>query len=89
MSGPWLDFYLEGLAFRLFLAENLIVFFESTTIAVPHYGCVVNVGFNVGTHEKFESISVSNVQKENRLRECFTQCVGMCIPPKFVVYNYS
>ena len=26
VSGQWLDFYLEGLAFRLFLVENLIVF---------------------------------------------------------------
>ena len=24
--GQWLDFYLEGLAFRIFLVENLIVF---------------------------------------------------------------
>ena len=26
VSGQWLDFYLEGLAFRIFLVENLIVF---------------------------------------------------------------
>ena len=82
--------FLSGrISFPALLSREFNRFFESTTIAVPHYGCVVNVGFNVGTHEKFESISVSNVQKENRLRECFTQCVGMCIPPKFVVYNYS
>ena len=28
VSGQWLDFYLEGLAIRLFLVENLIVFLE-------------------------------------------------------------
>ena len=51
VSGQWLDFCLEGLPFRLFLEENLIVS-ESITTATPHYGCVVNVGFNVDIEEK-------------------------------------
>ena len=53
VSGQWLDFFffLEGLAFRFFLVDNL-TFSESITTAAPHYGCVVNMGFNVGIEEK-------------------------------------
>ena len=33
--GQWLDFYLEGLAFRIFLVENLIVFLRAS-LQPPH-----------------------------------------------------
>ena len=62
VSCQWLDFYPERLAFRLFLVHNLIafccfycfcLFLVNITTAVAHYGCVINVEFNVGIEEKF------------------------------------
>ena len=49
----------KGLAFRLFVVENLIVFccclfvFESTTTAAAHYECIIDVGYNVGIEDFF------------------------------------
>ena len=45
--------FLSGrISFPDLLSREFNRFFESITTAVPHYGRVVNVGFNVGIEEE-------------------------------------
>ena len=50
--GQWLDFGLGGLAVADGGGREFGGGGDSITTAAPHYGCVVNVGFNVGIEEK-------------------------------------
>ena len=88
VSGQWLEFYLKDQPSGS--SQQIISsFFESITTAVPRYGCVINVGFNVGIEVVLrQQCQQCTLVRGKTLLGNVLRSVSLCVL-KFVVYNCS
>jgi hypothetical protein len=61
------------------------------TTAIPNYGSIVDVGFNVGVVKYFPGVDVDEMlqlrEEKYVFRNCFAYATQLGLPSKFVVDN--